>query len=404
MADRFAIANGNFNSTSIWSTTPTGAGGASIPIAGDIAVANTRTITVTGTVICDQVRNDSYGGATATGTFSLAAGSTLSANAIAGGINLITYSGIVNTVANFFGSLSTLNVTGNGASIIGNTGAGTLNITGDITAGTGNNIGGNGIYGVGCSSGVVNISGNIIGGAGASNPGVIVTGGRTTITGNVSGGAGGGNANVTSYGASNRSGSGTLEIFGTAFGGTGSSGAHINTSTGILYVTKVVGNAFGLGSTGIGGVTVGLENNNQNAKAYVEQVEFGPRGATPITGPVYILPSNRNTLTGYTTAFGQSVTFYNSLSVSNLLPPASSVRQGTVYNVGNSTGTMAVPSASAVQFGVPVDNTVGTAALTPQSVWGYSRLSATEVDSMGDRLRNTATTQSVGYQIASFNL
>ena len=141
-----------------------------------------------------------------------------------------------------------------------------------------------------------------------------------------------------------------------------------------------------------------------SAPAYVEQVEFGSRGATPISGPVYILPSNRNTLTGYTTALGTPVTFYNSLSIDNLLPPASSVRLGEVYNVGNSVGTMAVPSASAVQFGVPVDNTVGTAALTPQSVWGYSRLSATEVDSMGDRLRNTATTQSVGYQIASFNL
>jgi hypothetical protein len=65
---------------------------------------------------------------------------------------------------------------------------------------------------------------------------------------------------------------------------------------------------------------------------------------------------------------------------------------------------MAVPSASAIQFGVPVDNTVGVATLTPQTVWGYSRLSATDVGSMGDRLRNAATTQSIGSQIASFNL
>ena len=137
---------------------------------------------------------------------------------------------------------------------------------------------------------------------------------------------------------------------------------------------------------------------------YVEQFEFGPRGQTPISGPVYILPSNRNTLTGYTTAVGTPVTFYNSLSVNGLLPPVSSVQAGVVYNVGNSVGTMAVPSASAVQFGVPVDNTIGTAALRPQDVWGYARLSATQVDSMGDRLRNAATTQSIGYQIASFNL
>jgi hypothetical protein len=65
---------------------------------------------------------------------------------------------------------------------------------------------------------------------------------------------------------------------------------------------------------------------------------------------------------------------------------------------------MAVPAPEQVEFGVSVDNTVGVAALTPQTVWGYSRLSATDVGSMGDRLRNTATAQSVGSQIASFNL
>jgi len=65
---------------------------------------------------------------------------------------------------------------------------------------------------------------------------------------------------------------------------------------------------------------------------------------------------------------------------------------------------MAVPALESVIFGVPVDNTVGTAALTPQNVWGYARLSATEIGSIGDRLRNAATTQAVGSQIASFNL
>jgi hypothetical protein len=213
------------------------------------------------------------------------------------------------------------------------------------------------------------------------------------LTGNIYGGG-------SAVGINNAA-AGTVSIQGNAIGGSGAAGVN-NASTGVATITKVVGNAFGLGSVGIGSV-VGASN-TQNGRLYVEQVEFGPRGQTPISGPVYIIPSNRNTLTGVLTALGNTVTFYNSLSVDGLMPPASSVRLGTVYNVGNSVGTMAVPSASAVQFGVPVDNTVGVAALTPQTVWGYSRLSATDVGSMGDRLRNAATAQSVGSQIASFNL
>ena len=294
-----------------------------------------------------------------------------------------------------------------------NNGGGTVNIFGNCIAGGTNGVTNN-------STGSVNISGNCFGGAGGigfSNSGAAtasitgnclggtatnsygatngVTAGTLTIYGNVSGGS-----NSTAYGAHNNQ-NGRLLIYGSAIP-SGVANGVINNSNGFIYVTRVVGNNFGLGSSGINSI-VGASN-TQNGLLYVEQVEFGPRGQTPISGPVYILPSNRNTLTGYTTALGQTVTFYNSLSVEGLLPPVSSVQAGIVYNVGNSVGTMAVPSASAVQFGVPVDNTIGTAALQPQDIWGYARLSATQVDSMGDRLRNTATTQSIGYQIASFNL
>jgi len=305
-----------------------------------------------------------------------------------------------------------------------NAGTGTLSITGNITAGTINNAYGvfhsaNGIVNItgavtggtaagthgvmNNSTGTIYISGDVTGGSGAGASGCLnVTTGTVYISGNAIGGSNATDSGgIIAVGAQNSAG-GSIFINGTAIPSSVVPGAR-NQGNGLLYVTKAIGNQFGLGSVGINSV-VGLANNSQNGRVYVEQVEFGPRGATPISGPVYILPSNRNTLTGYTTALGTPVTFYNSLSVSNLLPPVSSVQAGVVYNVGNSVGAMTVPSASAVQFGVPVDNTTGTAALQPQDVWGYARLSATEVDSMGDRLRNTATTQSIGYQIASFNL
>jgi hypothetical protein len=51
-------------------------------------------------------------------------------------------------------------------------------------------------------------------------------------------------------------------------------------------------------------------------------------------------------------------------NASNGVPAISNVRSGVVYGSGNEfTGTLAVPTASQVSVGVPVDNTVGTAIL-----------------------------------------
>lgn len=49
-------------------------------------------------------------------------------------------------------------------------------------------------------------------------------------------------------------------------------------------------------------------------------------------------------------------------------PIAANVRSGVVYGGGNLTGTCAVPAAGSVAFGVPVDNTTGTAVLTPAAI------------------------------------
>jgi hypothetical protein len=389
MANRFAIANTNFDNTATWSTTPGGVGGASIPTIGDNAIANNRTVTISANAICDWILNDTTGGATGGGGFSLGSGVTLTANVSAGIVIVcLSYSGIgtSNIIGNIYAG------TGNNTRGVSNNSTGTLNITGNAFGPpTGVNQPA-AVYNA--SNGIINFVGNAIGGGQSSGWGLWNTStGTINVTGNVIGG--------TAAAGANNAGVGTISIFGTASASNFTNGA-TNTSTGLLYITKVVGNNFGLGTVGVNSV-VGASN-TQNGRMYVEQVEFGPRGQTPISGPVYIIPSNRNTLTGVLTALGNTVTFYNSLSVNGLLPPVSSVRLGTVYNVGNSVGTMAVPSASAVEFGVPVDNTVGVAALTPQNVWGYSKLSATDVGSMGDRLRNTATAQSVGSQIASFNL
>lgn len=56
-------------------------------------------------------------------------------------------------------------------------------------------------------------------------------------------------------------------------------------------------------------------------------------------------------------------------NASNGVPSISNVRSGVVYGSGNEfTGTLAVPTASMVSFGVPVDNTTGTAVLNVADV------------------------------------
>ena len=54
------------------------------------------------------------------------------------------------------------------------------------------------------------------------------------------------------------------------------------------------------------------------------------------------------------------------------MPAASNVRSGVSYASGALTGSCAVPAAGSVALGVPVDNTTGTAALTPAAVWEYA--------------------------------
>lgn len=57
MADRYAVATGNWNSTGTWSTTSGGASGASVPILGDTARLDNAlfTVTVSAVATCDNI-------------------------------------------------------------------------------------------------------------------------------------------------------------------------------------------------------------------------------------------------------------------------------------------------------------------------------------------------------------
>ena len=66
----------------------------------------------------------------------------------------------------------------------------------------------------------------------------------------------------------------------------------------------------------------------------------------------------------------------------NLNQPAESdVRENVTYGASNEfNGTCAVPGAASVAVGVPIDNTVGTAAITPESIRAALGLASANLD------------------------
>lgn len=467
MANVYATKSGLWSDTTVWNTAalPTiiddvYSNNFTVTINVDANVRSITTRSATGINagggfrINDNVSLSAYVAAGTTNTLTFLSGSpnkctifgNVSGSTTTGGINGINNAsnGTINIYGNCIAPNPSVGPGGFLAAVAG--GTGTINVYGNVYGG---GHGASNQFGIGIDSnaaGVVNVVGDCIGGLGLGNfnPGIYARASNATIsvTGNVIGGSTGNSNGINSnaantitvigyasggtsapgitnsttgtvfvYGSAyghfsanvpgvNNSSSGRMYIFGNAVAGNTGAGAS-NSSTGLLYITRAVGNAYGAGSVGIAS-QVGASN-SQNGLMYVEEVEFGPRGQTPISGPVFIVPKANNVVVGRQFSYGPTTTFFGSLSVSNLFPPTSSVRSGVKYNLNNFTGTMVVPPASAVQFGVPVDNTFGTALLRPEDVWNYPLSGSLNTNSFGDKLKNTATIQSLGQQIAAFN-
>lgn len=403
MPTYYARKSGNVNATDVWATTPTGTAAAVTFAAGDVLVANSFTVTVnvsTDLGSTGEVRNDTTGGATAGGSFSLSNGVTLTASVFAGSATCVTLASTASAtiVGNITGGSSS------NASGASTTSSGTLTITGAVTGGiasnahgvnfnaaspgtaaiTGNVTGGSGVnVGVNHSGGgTVNITGNVA--ATANGIGVASnTTGTLNVTGNVSGAGG----SATNYGIVHYS-TGTTTVTGTVTGGSASAGF---SGGGTFTCTRAKGGPSASSAVGVIGSATGSTS--------VESIEFGDLGASPTSGPIRLVDNASNVAVMY--RFGTTKKTLTDPNASGLMPAASNVRSGVVYNGGNSTGTCAVPAAGSVALGVPTDNTSGTAALTPAAVWDYLTSAATTSGSMGERLKDAATVASTGQQLAN---
>ena len=364
MALIVSAASGNFNVGATWV-------GGVVPTIGDEAqAANGHTITITANANCDLVSN------TGTGIFTLNGGVTLTANvtnkSTTASRNCVQFLATAPAIAEIAGNITGGSVNGAVGILVSSTGR--LNVTGNITGGSGASA-----YGLSQpSNSDIYITGNIMGGSGNNAWGITTsnTTANVIVTGNVTGGT---NTGATGF---YHWGTGTAIITGIATGGTlgGTTGGGLhNNIGGLVTIKRIVGNAFGPGNAA--GLTSTPGANNQSSGIIeFEELEYGTFGQSPTSGSGFRFKkvSSNKASFNYVDS-GVSKILVD--ATTGQMPAISNVRLGVSYASGALTGTCAVPAANSVAFGVPVDNTTGTALLTgaavATAVWGAATRSIT---------------------------
>lgn len=469
MANRHAVANGDWSNTATWN-------GGTLPTSADDVYANNFNINVNQNISVISLRNTAGTGITAGGTFTFnTAGITADISgtivmnptltnqfilitASSGLVTMNIPNGIVNglqtsnsNIINYTGNCSLtiscisfrgnqINTGNGGVNMLNKSSTGTLIFNGDVEARFG---GYNHGYTINITVSSTNIiNGNILGGSGvgAGSIAVVIANGNLTVTGNVTGGIGiGGNAiSSSSVGIINITGNliggstsaitvsnGTLNIIGTIKGGTvnGSVGATIS-GTGTL-------NHVGLAQASALGSAIACNTPTTSVitctgpflrNGYIVAVASQTLIINALSNPYFEFKKSDTTDLSYVN--GDTLNF----------PSEMDVRDGTTYASGLYLGSLKVPAPSNVRKDVPTDNTVGTADLTAEDFWGYVNRSLTEstgatpeeiweytnralteapdvptaqeiatqvwVD-QPERLRNVATVETTGDQIAS---
>jgi hypothetical protein len=388
MALILSAASGNFNAGATWV-------GGIVPGAADEARASTtHTVTITANVTCTELSN------AGTGLFILNSGVTLTANvthkSATVNVNCLQFTAASPATATIVGNItggSVASTTVYGA--VNNTSSGALTITGSVT-------GGSASLAIGANNngtGTITITGNVLAGSaslaiGANNNG----NGSLIVVGNVTGGSA---ADARGVGGGLN---GIVQITGNVTGGTNAS-AHgmTNVSTGPVTITGNITASTGAGVTNSSTATLTISGGTYTASTVANAVIstnassvvrasgsfiYASNGFVPINTPKFILLSTP-TLAKTRYALNGSTTYVDMFTADNSLGQAAitDVRFGTVYASGALTGVAYIPAASSVGFGVPVDNTTGTAALTPASVWDHLLSAITASSTIGTLLK-----------------
>jgi hypothetical protein len=335
-----SAASGDFSAGATWT-------GGVVPTVGDEARAATgHTITIDVNTTCDEISN------AGTGKFVINDGITLTANVTHKGAsnatNCLEFSENFPATCNIVGNLT--GGTSLAARAVANLGTGTIFVTGDCNGGNANNTA---VGLINNSTGVVNITGNCVGGA-----------------------------NFACHGISNIS-TGTVNVTGNATAGSSTGVGALNSSTGTLSV---------IGTVTASQTAAGV------AGANVQQVTVlsGPfitettRGVSPVYCAAWrwnASPSNSTFLEVMTNDLLAKRSLVTDDNV-NGIPDEADVKNGVVYGPTSAlTGTFeqtVAPSVSDIAA----------------AVWDEPTSGMTTSGSIGARLKNAATLDSTGQQLA----
>jgi hypothetical protein len=410
MPNRWPITSGNWSDAAIWS-------GSLIPTAADDVFLNNQTITLDQTVTVRSIRNSATSSAiaggllniysdyniTCTTTQSVDAGGLDSSGAIVtDGFVKYYNTGSITITAHLVSTRNTLQ----------NVNTGTINIIGDIRLPSSTITNGETITNT--TTGVINIIGNIAPGTTGQSSNVAIlnsVNGTINITGNVTGGRNGAGPFAITNGVV-----GIINITGNVISGNAAA-AISNTGIGIINITGNVTSVTAQPS--ITSTTAGIINviGQVIASPTANAIQSTSTTATNIFSGPLINSGSRNAIYCYNVELYDDVTTRYTIGVSGSastitlfspdqvvgVPSGSDVRVGVIYGPGNElTGSMSVPHPNSVSWGVPVDNTSGSALVKPEDLWNMAITSLTASNSIGQRLANTATSASSAAIVTAF--
>jgi hypothetical protein len=355
MANRYAVATGNWSNTATWD-------GGTLPGVGDDVRANGFTVTINQSITVDSIRNDALSPAVNGGGFT---------------VNTTTFNNLT----------LTCNIIAHLSNCLSLSGAGNINVIGNINGGVGN--GTNGIISTGTTGLTLNITGNCSGGSAQGNSGCagVAVINSSFLNINLIGNCFG--ASVAAQNTNNGisvNGSGDINITGLCYG-VGTAGLFITGNA-----TTVNGSITSVASTTTDAVP-GVYCSSTNTGVVVSSVINTNRGVG-INGGVKL----KDTSPTIEVITQSGVLVLTDPAATNPAAEAD-VRDGVVYGGGAYEGTLVVPIPSNVRLGIPTDNTVGTGIVTGVD---FFNLISTSSDPVAERLRNVATVQTVGDQFNSF--
>ncbi len=380
MANRYAVANGNWSNTATWD-------GGTLPAPGDDVRSNGFTVTVDQNITVLSIRNDAFAPAVLGGKFLVnSTGRVINCNIYATSSDCLEASGFSGTI-NVNGNGYATNT--NGSAVIVNGVNITINYTGDLYGGFVNSGGGaTSNSGLRVVSGNFNFTGNAYARGGGYACGIYsnAINSINTFTGNAIL-----NPSVLHQTASALHTAGVNHV--TVMNGIAECISNLTgelrcsavyNATGILYGNiTAIGSPLGHGSGINGGTGVTLINKsiNRTGLGALLGVKY-----TSVNPTIDVIDEN-------------NITIVLSDPAATLPPLESDVRDGVIYGGGAYEGTLIVPIPSDVRKGIATDNTVGTGIITGVD---FFNLIATDSDPVAIRLRNVATVQTVGDQFNSF--